>query len=163
MKMAKAVSELIKLEIDLEVAKHYWDLDDVHADTDLAKKLVSDCAVYKNILDHFDQLSSKKFKISKNKTKRSLKIKRTENNEIATRISALTTAVNQNTVEVKTSLDAFVGDMTSNFAAAEATAIKHKRKITIAMDEARAATREARTATRDIGGIGDRVDVVLGS
>lgn len=104
MKMAKAVSELIKLEVDLEVAKHYWNLDDVHADVDLAKKLVSDCSVYNSILAHFNALSTMKFDNSKIRLQRSLKIKRQESNEIAKRISTLTKAVNNNTTIVSASL-----------------------------------------------------------
>jgi hypothetical protein len=127
MKMAKAVSELIKLEVDLEVAKHYWNLDDVHADVDLAKKLVSDCSVYKSILDHFNALSTMKFDNSKIRMQRSLKIKRQENNEIASRISTLKKALEDNQVDIRSQFSKAADSFDNNrnrIAEAKATAAR---------------------------------------
>jgi len=172
--MGKAVSELIKLKVDLEVAKHYWNLDDVHADVDLAKRLVSDCAMYKNILDYFDKLSDKKFENSKKRTQRSLKIKRQESNEIAKRISTLTTAVNNNTTIVSASLTTNQVDIRNQFSKAESAFENNREKIAEAKTEAAAARAAAEQAARDarraggkapgtFGAMGDGLDGMLGS
>lgn len=186
--MGTAVAELIKLEVDLEVAKHYWNLDDVHADVDLANKLVSDCAMYKNILDYFDELSDKKFVSSKKRYARNVKTKRQESNEIARRISALTTAVNNNTKQVSESLKQNQVDIRDQFSKAESAFKNNRDKIAVARQEAATAKTEAATAReaaeaaaeaakkakKDVrraggkapgtfGAMGDQVDGVFGS
>ena len=136
------------LDIRLRICSTYYNLEDCTLDMKLVKDLMSKAVNYNNILKRFNTMTTEKMKRSGKRKTRDTKIKRKENNTVAAAINRQTTAINNEKLQIETSINAQTASLAawqaktaSAFTYAENTFINNK----MIAAEVRAAAKLAQT------------------